>query len=104
MVEIGAGLGSLTHPLAAHARQLGIRVLFYVSPQVWAWRQGRIHRIKRSVDAMAVLFPFEEALYREHGIPVRYVGNPLVDRVRKPERNLRAQLGVSKSVERCAAM
>jgi len=78
--------------LAAHARQLGIRVLFYVSPQVWAWRQGRIHRIKRSVDAMAVLFPFEEALYREHGIPVRYVGNPLVDRVRKPERDLRAQL------------
>lgn len=80
--------------LAAHARRLGIRVLFYVSPQVWAWRQGRIHRIKRSVDAMAVLFPFEEAVYREHGIPVRYVGNPLVDRVRKPERDLRTELEI----------
>ncbi len=81
--------------LAAHARALGIRVLFYVSPQVWAWRQGRIHRIKRSVDAMAVLFPFEEALYREHGIPVRYVGNPLVDRVRKPAHDLRAELALA---------
>ncbi|HSM27847.1 MAG TPA: lipid-A-disaccharide synthase, partial [Thioalkalivibrio sp.] len=80
--------------LAAHARQLGIRVLFYVSPQVWAWRQGRIHRIKRRVDAMAVLFPFEEAVYREHGVPVRYVGNPLVDRVRTPERDLRTELEI----------
>jgi len=84
--------------LAAHARRLGIRVLFYVSPQVWAWRRGRIHRIKRSVDAMAVLFPFEEALYREHGVPVRYVGNPLVDRVKRPARDLRVHLGLTHGI------
>ncbi|AGA33558.1 Lipid-A-disaccharide synthase [Thioalkalivibrio nitratireducens DSM 14787] len=78
--------------LGEHARRLGIPVLFYVSPQVWAWRQKRIHRIRRCVDAMAVLFPFEETIYREQGIPVRYVGNPLVDRVQRPRVDLRAEL------------
>ena len=81
--------------LGAHARSLGIPVLFYVSPQIWAWRQQRIHRIKRSVDAMAVLFPFEQAIYEEHGIPVRYVGNPLVDQVAAGDRDLRAELGLA---------
>lgn len=81
--------------LGAHARSLGIPVLFYVSPQIWAWRQQRIHRIKRSVDAMAVLFPFEQAIYEEHGIPVRYVGNPLVDHVAAGDRDLRAELGLA---------
>jgi lipid-A-disaccharide synthase len=66
----------------AFAKALGIKVLFYVSPQVWAWRSRRIKRIGRVIDAMAVLFPFEAEVYREHGIPVRYVGNPLVDQVR----------------------
>ena len=65
--------------LASHAKSLGIRVLFYISPQVWAWRSGRAARIRRSVDAMAVLFPFEVEFYKNAGIPVRYVGNPLVD-------------------------
>ena len=65
--------------LASHAKSLGIKVLFYVSPQVWAWRSGRAARIRRSIDAMAVLFPFEVEFYQNAGIPVRYVGNPLVD-------------------------
>jgi lipid-A-disaccharide synthase len=65
--------------LAAHAKSLGIKVLFYISPQVWAWRSRRASRIKRCVDAMAVLFPFEVAFYEKANIPVRYVGNPLVD-------------------------
>lgn len=81
--------------LGAHARHLGIPVLFYVSPQIWAWRQKRIHQIKRSVDAMAVLFPFETRIYQEHGVPVRYVGNPLVDQMETPLRNLRGELGVA---------
>ena len=80
--------------LGAHARRLGIPVLFYVSPQIWAWRQKRIHRIRRSVDAMAVLFPFETRIYEEHGIPVRYVGNPLVDQIDAPIRDLRQELDV----------
>lgn len=70
--------------LAAHARRLGIPVLFYVSPQLWAWRSGRIRRIQQCVDAMAVLFPFETEIYQRAGVPVRYVGNPLVDRVQPP--------------------
>lgn len=78
--------------LGAYARSLGIPVLFYVSPQIWAWRPQRIHRIKRCVDAMAVLFPFEVALYEQHGIPVRYVGNPLVDRIQAPSHDLRSEL------------
>ncbi|WP_019591342.1 lipid-A-disaccharide synthase [Thioalkalivibrio sp. ALE20] len=80
--------------LAAHAKRLGIPVLFYVSPQLWAWRSGRIRRIRRHVDAMAVLFPFETAIYERAGVPVRYVGNPLVDRVQAPEPPLRERLGV----------
>ncbi len=80
--------------LGAHARRLGIPVLFYVSPQIWAWRQKRIHRIKGSVDAMAVLFPFETRIYEEHGIPVRYVGNPLVDELDAPIGDLRRELDI----------
>ncbi len=80
--------------LGAYARRLGIPVLFYVSPQIWAWRERRIHRIKRCVDAMAVLFPFEQAVYERHGVPVRYVGNPLVDRIQRSDRDLRAELGL----------
>ncbi|WP_076754353.1 lipid-A-disaccharide synthase [Ectothiorhodosinus mongolicus] len=68
--------------LAKAAKALGIRVLFYVSPQIWAWRSGRARKIGAVIDAMAVLFPFEVDIYRQHGIPVRYVGNPLVDVVR----------------------
>lgn len=68
--------------LARAAKQQGIRVLFYVSPQIWAWRPHRVKRIGRVIDAMAVLFPFEVEVYQRYGIPVRYVGNPLVDSVR----------------------
>ncbi len=68
--------------LARAAKAQGIRVLFYVSPQIWAWRPHRVKRIGRVIDAMAVLFPFEVEVYRRYGIPVRYVGNPLVDSVK----------------------
>lgn len=63
------------------ARMRGIPVLFYVGPQLWAWRPNRIERIRRSVSAMAVLFKFEVALYKKAGIPVRYVGHPLTQRL-----------------------
>jgi len=64
--------------LAATAKSLGIPVLFYVSPQVWAWRAGRVPKIGRLVSHMAVLFPFEVEIYEKHNIPVSYVGNPVV--------------------------
>ncbi len=60
-------------------RRHGIRTAHLVSPSVWAWRRGRIHKIKRSVDLMLCLFPFETAIYTEHGIPVRFIGHPLAD-------------------------
>lgn len=67
--------------LAKTARQLGIRVLFYISPQIWAWRQHRVHTVAQRVDMMAVVFPFEVPFYQRAGVPVRFVGHPLVDEV-----------------------
>lgn len=67
--------------LAQTAKQLGIRVLYYISPQVWAWREGRVKTIRERVDMMAVVFPFEEKFYQKHQVPVRYVGHPLNEEV-----------------------
>ena len=64
--------------LARTAHERGVKVLYYISPKIWGWRAGRLHKIKRRVDMMAVIFPFEEQLYRKAGIPARYVGHPLV--------------------------
>jgi lipid-A-disaccharide synthase len=61
------------------ARELGIKVLYYVSPQVWAWRSGRIKTMATFVDRMAVLLPFEEPLYRNSGIPCEFVGHPIME-------------------------
>lgn len=63
--------------LAATAHELGIPVLYYISPQVWAWREKRVAQIRERVDMMAVVFPFEAEFYRRHKVPVRYVGHPL---------------------------
>ena len=68
--------------LAKLAKKLGVPVLYYISPQIWAWRRGRIRQIARTVDQMAVVFPFEKELYEEHRVPVHYVGHPLLDIVR----------------------
>jgi lipid-A-disaccharide synthase len=65
--------------VAAFAKKLGIPVLYYISPQIWAWRQNRVHKIKRLVDHMAVILPFEAAFYRKHRVPVTFVGHPLLD-------------------------
>ena len=67
---------------AREAKKRGVSVLYYISPQVWAWGRRRVKKIKRFVDRMVVIFPFEELLYREAGIDVRFVGHPLKDVVR----------------------
>jgi lipid-A-disaccharide synthase len=67
--------------LAKYAKQQGIKVLFYVSPQVWAWRAGRVKAYGEVIDMMAVIFPFETAYYEAENVPVRYVGHPSVDKV-----------------------
>lgn len=68
--------------LARAAKAAGIKVLFYVSPQVWAWRPGRVKQYGEAVDHMAVIFPFEVPFYETHQIPVTYVGHPLAGKVR----------------------
>jgi lipid-A-disaccharide synthase len=67
--------------LAGRLSRLGIPVVYYVSPQIWAWRQGRVHSIARRVHKMLVLFAFEVEFYRRHGVAVTHVGHPLVDEV-----------------------
>ena len=65
--------------IAALAKKLDIPVLYYISPQIWAWRQGRVKRIGKLVDHMAVILPFEQRFYKEHNVPVTFVGHPLLD-------------------------
>lgn len=67
--------------LAKVARRAGVKVLYYISPQIWAWRQGRLKKIARLVDHMAVILPFEAAFYERAGVPVTFVGHPLLDMV-----------------------
>ena len=71
--------------LARELKSRGVPVVYYVSPQVWAWRRGRIRAIRERVTRMVVIFPFEEPLYRQAGVPVTFVGHPLVDLARPVE-------------------
>jgi lipid-A-disaccharide synthase len=67
--------------LAKVAKKAGIKVLYYISPQIWAWRQGRVKKIARLVDHMAVILPFEAPFYQQAGVPVTFVGHPMLDLV-----------------------
>lgn len=67
--------------LAKKAKRLGIPVFYYISPQVWAWRSGRVKTIKKLVDLLAVILPFEKEFYKKHGLEVDFVGHPLLDSV-----------------------
>lgn len=76
-----------------------IPVLYYISPQIWAWGGRRIHTIRRTVSRMIVILPFEEKIYKDAGIPCIFVGHPLLDRVRasKPREALRREFGIADS-------
>lgn len=83
--------------LAKKLKALGVPVVYYISPQVWAWLPGRVRKMARRVEKMIVIFPFEEAFYRDAGIDVEFVGHPLVDAL-KPDvapEAFRAQLGLA---------
>jgi lipid-A-disaccharide synthase len=82
--------------LMATMHRLGIPVVYYISPQLWAWRARRMETMKRFVDRVLVIFPFEEELYRRAGIPVEFVGHPLVDlvRVQQPRAALLREHGL----------
>ena len=68
--------------LGKAAKKDGVRVFYYISPQIWAWRKGRIHKIREVVDKMAVILPFEEQVYRQVSMDVSFVGHPLLDVVK----------------------
>lgn len=70
--------------LARKAKQLGIPVFYYISPQVWAWRSGRVKTIKKLIHTTGVILPFEKEFYQQHGVVAEYVGHPLLDTV-KPD-------------------
>lgn len=74
--------------IAEFAKKCGLKVVYYISPQIWAWKKGRIKQIKRDVDEMMVILPFEKAFYAKQDMDVHYVGHPLLDAVSRdlPER------------------
>ncbi len=79
-------------PFARWAKQAGLRVVYYVSPQIWAWRQNRVHKVARRVDKMLTLFPFEVPFYAAAGVDAEYVGHPLLDCLSGlPDRSQAAQ-------------
>lgn len=80
-VVIGIDSPDFTLPIARRLHERGLKTVHYVSPSVWAWRQGRIKGIKKSIDLMLCLLPFEARFYEEHQVPVAFVGHPLADRV-----------------------
>ncbi len=66
---------------ARKAKEMGLKVIYYISPQVWAWGKGRVKKIKEQVDRMLVLFPFEENFFKKNGVDATFVGHPLIERI-----------------------
>jgi lipid-A-disaccharide synthase len=85
----------LNQRLGRLLRRIGVRVLWCVAPQVWAWRPGRIEALRGACDRLAVILPFEEALWRRAGHDARYVGHPSLDVPRLPRKDLRIALGIA---------
>ena len=82
--------------LARALRKLGVPIVYYISPQLWAWRAGRMKTMRRIADRVLVIFPFEEQIYRDAGVPVQWVGHPLLDLMpaERPRPELRRSLGL----------
>ncbi len=86
--------------MARFAKESGIKVFYYISPKFWAWREGRVRKIKQYVDRLYIIFPFEKEFYRRHEYPAVFLGNPLIDHVegwrsRAPGHDaLKASLGL----------
>ncbi len=85
--------------LASAVKRLAIPVIYYIPPQIWAWRRRRMAVMKRIADRVVVIFPFEEEIYRAAGIPVEFVGHPLIDlaRPQEPADVFRREIGVDPS-------
>ncbi len=88
--------------IAKKLKALGVKIAYYISPQIWAWHQSRIKKIKARIDKMLVVFPFEKKFYEDAGVPVEYVGHPLVERIKefdfKSKADLQSELETSKEI------
>ena len=105
-VFIGIDAPEFNLGLARRLKAAGLRTVQYVSPQVWAWRQSRVHDIARACDRILCLLPFEPAFYAQHGVEARFVGHPLADQFPlQPDRAAaRAALGLDASTEVVAVL
>jgi lipid-A-disaccharide synthase len=92
--------------MAKQLKKRGIPVVYFVSPQVWAWRKGRVQKLKKRIAKMIVIFDFEEEIYKQAGVPVEYVGHPLVDMVRThlTRQEFFARVGLDASVPTIALL
>lgn len=94
-VFVGIDVPDFNLGLELKLKRAGVTTVHYVSPTVWAWRGYRIRKIRRAVDRMLTLFPFEAEYYRRHGVPVTFIGHPMADRVERTDRNrARRELGI----------
>jgi lipid-A-disaccharide synthase len=88
--------------IAKKLKDLGVKIVYYISPQIWAWHQSRIKKIQQRVDKMIVVFPFEKTFYEEGNVPVEYVGHPLVDRIEQynflSKKQFFSEFGIEKEI------
>ena len=85
--------------IAEYAKRLGIRVFYYISPKFWAWNEKRVEKVKKFVDSMYIIFPFETEFYRKHGISVDYRGNPLIDETERRKSSLPSRQEILKMLQ-----
>lgn len=85
--------------IARFGRETGFRVFYYISPKFWAWNESRVKKVKKYVDRMFIIFPFETGFYSKHGIEVRYRGNPLVDEIEKQKAQLPSKEAARKQLQ-----
>jgi lipid-A-disaccharide synthase len=84
--------------IAKFAKGLGLKVYYYISPKLWAWNESRVEKIKKDVDHMYIIFPFEVDFYRKHNVEVEYHGNPLVDEIERKKLDLAGKADLRKSL------
>jgi len=87
--------------LAKYAKQtLNLKILYYISPQIWAWKANRIHTIKANIDHMAVILPFEKVLYQKAGVPVSFVGHPLIETIKPAHLTVDEKIALNLPVDK----
>jgi lipid-A-disaccharide synthase len=84
--------------VAKAAKKVGVPVLYYIPPKVWAWRSGRVKKIRERTDQLAVILPFEADFFQQHGLPATFIGNPLLDNLDAEPENLREVEGKQETI------